>query len=318
MSTIFPTLVEDYLEMRRSLGYRLNGREYQLRRFGRFLDHLQHRGPITTSLALRWAADPATGDPCQPARRLSAIRDFLRHLAVRDGATEVPPPGILGPISQRKAPHVYSEEEITALLQAAAELSPPGGLRPHTYVTLFSLLLCTGLRISEAIDLSRSDVDLTAGIVTVRSGKGGKTRLVPLHPTALEPLQRYATRRGEWIDAGASEEFFFRTERSARLNRRTVSWTFGQLRRTLGWTAEGRTRRPRIHDTRHRFVVRRLLLWHEQGVDVDNRIPALATYLGHVLVSSVYWYLTAVPELMAVVGQRFRESVRRQPKVAGS
>lgn len=305
MTGRFALLVEDYVAMRRGLGYRPGGQARYLRNFAGFLDRGGHYGPVPLALSVDWAASTSSTDPCNRARRLAVVRGFLRHLAALDGATDVPPPGLLGPTHHRKPPHVYSDSEIAGLLRAAAALTPPGGLRPHCYVTLFCLLACTGLRISEALALSCEDVDLVRGVLTVRAGKGGRTRLVPLHPSALEPLRGYATRRDRCGGVPSGSDAFFRTDHSDRLSYAAVSGTFRGLRRRLGWTAEGRTRTPRIHDLRHRMVVRRLQLWHAQGADVDRKIAVLATYLGHVLVSDVYWYLTAVPELMAIVADRF-------------
>lgn len=316
MTRSFAALVEDYVTMRRGLGYRLRRQATYLRSFAGFLDGLGHHGPVPLTLCVRWATSTSSTDPRNPARRLAVLRGFLGHLAALDGATEVPPPGVLGPTHHRKPPHVYSEGEIAHLLQAAAALAPRGGLRPHCYIMLFSLLACTGLRISEALALSRQDVDLVDGVLTVRAGKCGRMRLVPLHPSALEPLRRYAARRDRWC--GAPSDAFFRTDRSDRLSYEAVSHTFRRLRRRLGWTAEGRARAPRIHDLRHRMVVRRLQLWRAQGADVDRRIAALATYLGHVVVSDIYWYLTAVPELMTVVAHRFEIFARRTPQGGAS
>jgi integrase/recombinase XerD len=299
-----PVLVEDYTAMRRSLGYRLSRQADYLRNFARYLDAAGHHGPIPLTASVDWATSTSTPDPRNHARRLSAVRGFLRHLSALDGATEVPPPGLLGPTHHRTPPHVYSDDEITALLRAAAALSPRGGLRPHCYVTLFSVLACTGLRISEALALSCEDVDLANGVLTVRAGKYGRTRLVPLHPSALTPLREYAARRDAYGSPSAGGAFF-RTERSERLSYAAVSNTFKRLRRQLGWTAQGRTRAPRIHDLRHRMVVRRIQAWHAEGSDVDGKIAVLATYLGHVLVCDVYWYLSAVPELMSIVADRF-------------
>jgi len=307
-------LVEDYIAMRRRLGYRLGGQATYLRNFAGFLDQGGHHGPIPLALSVDWAVSTSsTTDPRNSARRLSVVRGLLRHLAVLDGATEVPPPGLLGPTQHRTPPHVYSEDEITSLLQEAAALTPSGGLRPHCYVTLFSLLACTGLRISEALALSREDVDLVDGVLTVRAGKCGRARLVPLHPSALEPLRDYVARRDQCGGAPCGSDAFFRSDHSDRLSYGAVSATFGRLRRQLGWTAQGRTRTPRIHDLRHRMVVRRLQLWHAQDAEVDRKIAVLATYLGHVLVSDVYWYLTAVPELMSIVGDRFEAFAQRPP-----
>jgi integrase len=236
---------------------------------------------------------------------LTAVRGFLRHLATLDGATEVPTPGLLGPTGHRTPPHIYSDQEIGDLLHATAGLAPAGGLRPRCYATLFALIACTGLRIAEALALTCGDVDLTGGILIVRAGKRGRTRLLPLHPSALPPLGDYAAERQHRYGRPGDGDAFFRTDRSDHVSYRAANHTFTVLRRQLGWTAAGRTRAPRVHDLRHRMVVRRIQTWHTQNVDVDAKIAVLATYLGHVEVSDVYWYLSAVPELMDIVGERF-------------
>jgi integrase len=302
-----PARVEDYIALRRGLGYRSPGQEHYLRAFAGWLDRAGHHGPIPLAASVDWAASTTSADPRNPARRLTMVRGLLRHLAALDGATEVPASGLLGPTGHRKPPHVYSDDEITALLQAAATLAPRGGLRPHCYATLFGLLACTGLRICEALALSCADVDLTGGMLTVRAGKCGRTRLVPLHPSALAPLGGYAAERAQRYGPPSGEDAFFRTDRSGHVSYGAASSTFAVLRRQLGWSAQGRTRLPRIHDLRHRMVVRRIQSWHAQGAEVDRKIAVLATYLGHVLVSDVYWYLSAVPELMSIVAYRFED-----------
>jgi integrase/recombinase XerD len=309
VTATFAELAEDYLAMRRGLGYR---RETYLRGFAGFLDRAGQRGAVPLWLSMQWAAATSASDPRNPARRLAAVRGFLRHLAALDGSTQVPPPGLLGPARHRRPPHVYSDEEIASLLRAAAALSPAGGLRPRCYVTLFSLLACTGLRISEALALARDDVDLAEGVITVRAGKGGKSRLVPLHPSALEPLGAYVSRRDRF-GAMAGPAAFFRTDDHDRLTYAAVRSTFNGLRRRLGWSGEGRTRPPRIHDLRHRMAVKRLLAWHAENAEVDAKLPALATYLGHSGVSDLYWYFSATPELMAVAAGRFAALAEQSP-----
>lgn len=230
-----------------------------------------------------------------------------------DGATEVPAPGLLGPTGHRSPPYVYSDAEIVDLLVEASRLDPPGGLRPHCYVALFGLLACAGLRISEALALSCADVDLDGGLITVRAGKRGLTRLVPLHPTTVVALADYATERERRLGTPGPDDAFFRTDASTRISYRTAHHAFSVVRRRLGWTADGRSRTPRVHDLRHRMVVRRIEAWHAQGVDVDAKIPILATYVGHVEVRDVYWYLSAVPELMDIVAQRFEVFAGQSP-----
>lgn len=295
--------VDGFIALRRGLGYASVTQERALRAFGRHLDG--HRGPIPLEMTLDWAAASSSGDLRNPARRLAMVRGFLRHLHGLDDATDVPAPGLLGPTGLRTPPHVYSDSEIADLMDAARRLDPPGGLRPICYATMFGLLACTGLRISEALALSCGDVDLDAGVITVRAGKRGLTRLVPLHATAVTALTAYADERHHRHGGPDAQEAFFRTDSSERIGYNTAHHAFSLVRRRLGWTADGRTRVPRIHDLRHRMVVRRIQEWHAEGADVDARIGALATYLGHVEVRDVYWYLSAVPELMSIVGRRF-------------
>lgn len=305
MTCIVAELVEEFIALRRGLGYRSPSQERALRAFGRHLDQSGHEGPIDLESSLDWATKTASPDPCNPARRLTTIRGFLRHLAAIDGATEVPASGLLGSTGHRKPPHVYTDAEISDLLQAAAELAPSGGLRPRCYVTLFGLIACTGLRISEALALRCGDVDLDQAVLTVRAGKRGRTRLVPLHPSAVPALADYATERRRHYGPPGKGAAFFRTDRSDQIDYNTAHHTFSMLRQQLGWTATGRTRAPRIHDLRHRMVVQRIATWHVQSVDVDANIAVLATYLGHVEVRELYWYLSAVPELMTTVSARF-------------
>lgn len=297
--------VGEFIALRRSLGYRSPSQERALRSFARYLDAAGHQGPIPLELSLDWATSTASTDPCNPARRLTVVRGFLRHLAGADGATEVPVPGLLGPNGHRKPPHIYSDEEISDLLKASAGLAPVGGLRPHCYATLFALIACTGLRISEALALTCDDVDLAGGVLTVRAGKRGRTRLVPLHPSALRPLGQYVTEREQRYGRPDGGQAFFRTDRSDRVSYGAADHTFTVLRDQLGWTAVGRTRAPRIHDLRHTMVVRRIQTWHAQNINVDAKIVVLATYMGHVEVRNLYWYFSAVPELMNIISARF-------------
>lgn len=298
--------ITDYLAMRRGLGFQLADAGWWLPEFARYIEQLDHQGPITTDLVVRWALT-TSGDAAQAARRYGAVQAFARHRAVFDPDIEVPTDGLLGSsVRPRAQPHIYSETEIADLLGQARLLLPRTGLRPVTYVAVFSLLSATGLRLSEVCRLEPADVDLCEGILTVRESKFRKSRLVPLHPTATSELRSYATQRDRRFGTCRSGGFF-RTDRAEMLKPNTVERTFARLRERLGWTADGRAHRPRIHDLRHSFVVRRLLAWYEQGVDLDRKILALSTYLGHARTSDTYWYLTAVPELMAVTSRRFED-----------
>jgi integrase len=311
-TTTMVAQVEDYLALRRRLGFALRTPGHHLLRFAQYADGIGHRGPITIELAVRWARLPQDAEPFWWARRLQIVSTFARYRSLFEPGTEIPPTGLLGPSSRRPKPHIYSEAEIAALLRAAGELGPVGGLRPHTYVTLFGLLIVTGLRISEALHLGRGDVDLNRGVLTVQLTKFRKSRLVPLHPSTVTQLIAYAQRRDR-RHPHTSASTFFLNEMGGSLGQSGVANTFGALRRTLGWTKNRQGRRPRLHDMRHTMAVRTLVRWYQQGADVDRKMPALSTYLGHVEVRDTYWYLTAVPELMALTAARFETFSRRMP-----
>lgn len=302
--------VEEYLSFRRKLGFELLIEGQELRRFARFADQSGHAGSITTELAVRWATLPVGADRLYHARRLDMVRRLARYRVLLDPRTEIPLEGLLGPSYRRRQPHIYSDEEVAALLRAAAELGPARGLRPHTYATLFGLLDSTGLRVSEALALARHHVDLEAGIITVAAGKFHRSRLVPLHSSAVQALRAYADRRDRhrYRQAVCSDAFFL-NEFGTSLKYHKVLLTFIDLRDQLAWKTGRSGRPPRIHDLRHRFAVRRLLRWYEEGVAIDRKIASLSTYLGHVKVSDTYWYLTAVPELLAVPAARFEQAV---------
>lgn len=304
------TRVEQYLVERRQLGFELSTMGHGLARFARYVAKVKHQGPLTVDLMAAWArqAKGGHGDRATSARQLQLLRPFTGWLRQFEPATEVPDEAVFGRVPGRMAPHVYREQEIVELLAAARQLGPLGGLRAAVMETLFGLIACTGLRISEALGLLETDVDLKAAVLTIRQSKFGKTRLVPLHPSAVEALARYRTQRARHVRTIPESPFFITTRGQLLgqpLGDRQAHRVFDQLRKRLGWVDRGSHGAPRVHDLRHAFAVRRLVLWHAQGVDINQRMLALSTYLGHAKVSNSYWYLTGVPELMGLVGQRF-------------
>jgi len=302
------SLVEDYLAFRRQLGFTLRSAGEELRLFAGYADRSGHRGPLTLALAIQWAKLPTSAKPAYWAWRLHAVRMFARHRALDDPRTEVPSPGVLGPMFRRGQPYIYSPEEISALLRAARRLRRR--MRPHTCEALFGLLASTGLRVGEALGLMRPHVDLGTGVLRIVKSKASQCRLVPLHPSTTQALRRYAMVRDRVHPTPTSDAFFL-TDRGTALSYPRVTRTFRTLRHQLGWRAPPGGTAPRVHDMRHTFVVRALLRWYEAGANVDEKIAALATYLGHVNPTYTYWYLTAVPELMAVTGRRFERYARQ-------
>lgn len=295
---------QDYLGIRRALGVKLVGP-------GRLLaDYIAHLdahdlGTVTVASAVDWASAPAGITRAQIAVRLSVARGFARYLTAFDPSTEIPPADLLHGAVQRRTPFLFTDEQVTALMAAAGRLSPP--LRAATFGTLIGLMAATGLRTAEARQLDRDDVDLIHGTLTVRCSKYGKTRQIPLHPSTTAAVAGYLRRRDQLCPNPLDASLLI-TPTGGRLP--NLGDTFRQLLAQVGIQAPPGRRAPRLHDLRHGFAVATLRDWHAAGQDVQRHLPALSTYLGHVNPAHTYWYLQAVPELMAVLADRVETSLR--------
>ncbi len=304
--------LEDYLKVRRALGWQLVQPAADLRQFVSFLEQ-EGASTITRGMALRWAKDRVNVNPAFWARRLSFVRLFAKYVHGFDPRTEVPPFGLLPHRYRRHRPYIYTDVEILRLMQAVERIrwrTPRMGR--WTYPTLFGLWACTGLRSTEAYKLNRDDVDLDRGILTIRETKFRKSRLVPLHKTTVRALREYARHRDESFPRALTPSFFVSAE-GRRLNKRTVQWQFRELCHRAGMRQLTEKHGPRIHDFRHTFVVRTILTWYQAGVDVEARMPALSTYVGHSCVSNTYWYLSSTPELLALASERIERTLGSLP-----
>jgi integrase len=294
--------VRAYLAHRRALGFKLQSEGLRLLEFGRYADRRRHGGPLTTQLAVRWACLPKSADRLYHARRLEIVRCFAKHLLLTEPRTQVPPRHLLGPAHRRRSPHLYTPAQLEQLLRRAAKLT--GRFRPQTWRTLIGLLACSGLRISEALQLRVDDVDWTHSLLIIRESKCGKSRLVPLHRTAVAALQDYAQLRQKTFPPA---EYFFVSEGGTRLARSTVGQTFDQLRKGIPYTR----RPPRLHDLRHTMASEVLWRWQSSRKGAVNRILILSRFLGHSHVEDTYWYLTALPQMLAEAAQRFAIDERK-------
>jgi integrase len=301
--------LEEYLKVRRMFGFKLRIPGSLLRTFVSYAER-EGASCITRELAVKWATQPKNCQPCQWANRLSMVRTFARYVSALDPRTEIPLEGLLPHRYHRKSPYLYTDEQIARLIEAARQLLSPQGLRAATYATLFGLLAVTGMRMSEPIALDRDAADLTRGILTVRRTKFGKTRIVPIHASTLEELRHYAELRDRLCPRVQTPSFFV-SERGTRLTEWSVRWTFVHLSRQIGLRGPDASRGPRLHDLRHGFAVETLIRWYRAGVDVEQHLPELSTYLGHVHVHDTYWYISAVPELLQLATQRLEQGGRR-------
>jgi integrase len=235
-------------------------------------------------------------------KRHRVVRKFTEYLSVRNKSEPVRLlPGTSG--YSRHIPHIYTQNEINKLMNAALKMNPIPKLKPHTYYTLTGLLLSTGLRISEAINLDISDVDFDSGILRIRATKFKKSRLVPVHATTLEQLMKYDSLRRKFVPE-AKDNAFFVNKYKKRLTYHNVNATFLKLFRSSGIRME-ESSGARIHDFRHSFATARITKWHDDGANIHQMLPLLATYMGHSHYEDTVYYLTVSAELMAKGSKRF-------------
>lgn len=300
--------LDNYLAVRRAVGFKLRRTELLLADFVGYLEHNQS-DVITADHAAAWASLPRNGSPEWWGYRLSTVRAFARHLHAIDPRHEVPPAGLWPAKSHRATPYLYSDADIAALMAAAHQFRSP--LRATTFETLVGLLAVTGLRIGEALGLDRDDVDLNDGALRIREAKFGKSREVPLHPSTVRALAVYTRRRDELCPRPRDPSFFVSTAGTRVLYCNAhVGWL--DLVRRAGLKPRSASCRPRPHDLRHAFAIRTLLGWYRDGADVQARMPLLSTFLGHVDPANTYWYLSAAPELWSLVAARLDAADRAQ------
>lgn len=290
----------EYLELRRLLGHGLADAHRLLPRFVAYLD-ATGATRVTVAAALAWAQQP-DADPTSTVwpRRMTVARGFARYMAGIDGCSEVPPPGLIRSQQRRRSPFILSSSEVAMVMAAARAMKQR--LPAATQETLIGLLAATGMRVGEALRLDRGDVDWVEGVLLIRESKFGKSRLVALHPSTAKALATFAELRDELQPQPNTAAFFVSLTRN-RLSYAVVQETFRRLVDTAGIGA-GAISPPRLHDLRHTFAVTTLLAWYRSGENVQAKIPALSTYLGHREPGSTYWYLSAAPELIALAAAR--------------
>ena len=295
--------VDAYLTGRRAAGFQLHDHEGILRDFARVASAAGD-AVVRTRTVLEWVR-ACDGSPQRRCVRLRTVVHFARYLQAEDARHEVPPPDVFGRHPpRRRPPFLFTPHEVTALVGAARALDPRGARVPLVYPTLFGLIACTGLRISEALNVQRQDV--TAEGLVVRHTKFGKSRLLPLHPTTRSALDQYLERR--YQETGTCE-YVFLSRRGRKLPATTVRGVFGRLVRSLGIASGIGQPRPRLHDLRFYFANQALTNGPANDTGISRHMVALTTYLGHRDARNSYWYLEATPVLLARIAERCEDFV---------
>jgi integrase/recombinase XerD len=297
--------LEDYLRLRRQLGYKMQDAEKLLRNFVRFAGQ-EGAKIITTKLALRWATRPNTQKP-RSATRLGIVRRFAAYMSTCDKRTEVPAQKLLPYRFYRREPYHYTNENVLLLVKQAGQIDPSHPIKGPTLGTLFGLLAVTGMRVSEALALDCGDVDWERGLLTIRFAKGNNSRIIPLHASTLSALRQYASIRDRVCPQRSTPSFFV-WDGADRLFYHSVNRWFLLVACQVGLRKPGERRGARVHDLRHHFAIRTLLNWYQSDTDVEAHLPELAAYLGHTHARDSYWYLSAVPELLNLATLRWERT----------
>jgi integrase len=302
--------VDTYLAVREAVGLSNRGQDRRLRDFVAYVRSTggSDDAPIRAATAISWAWDnaPATCGVRGRADRLMMVRGFLSYLSAVIPGTDVPAQRIIA-AGRRRRPYIFSDDELTTLIGAAACQKSRVPFRPIVHSTLLGLLASTGLRVAEAGRLRMIDVRLADDHphLQVVETKFQKSRIVPLHSTVAAALDSYLEQRRPYADNGWGDRLFVNRDGRPLAIHALGHW-FAQLARGLGIApAGGQERRPCLTSFRHTFAVRRLREWYKAGCDVQPLLPTLAVYLGHVGPESSYWYLSATPDLLRAAGARF-------------
>jgi integrase/recombinase XerD len=308
--TVLEQHLHEYLALRRALGHKLAEAHRLLPRFVTYLDEHDVEF-VTNEVALEWSLDrEVPPGSVVPAHRMMVVRGFARYMSGIDPRTEVPPAGTIRQPQRWRRPFIYSDADVLAMIeQARLVIAQP--LRSATYQTLIGLLATTGMRVGEALRLNRGDLDRSEGVLRIRESKFGKSRLVPLHASTVDALERYDHTRQRLLPEPSTESLFV-SLRGTRVIYETVWPTHRMLCEHAGVGA-GSTITPRIHDHRHSFAVKTLLGWYQDGVDVPSRIGWLSTYLGHREPRYTYHYLSAAPDLLAHAARLLNDAQAARP-----
>jgi len=308
--------LQRYLKIRRNLGYDLSGSERILKNFLCFLQS-KNKTHITSDLFLEWKQVFGKASQSTWARRLQMVRLFASWLHCIDSGHEIPSKSLIPCHYKRKKPYVYTDDQIISIINTASLLPSRNGFRAITYPAFFGLVSVTGLRISEAISLNNVDVDLQNGIITLHYGKNGKSRILPITECTKNYLKEYSRKRDRLL--GHTPEPFFVSDEGSRLTDCAVRYNFAVIGKMIGLRAKQHFHKhgvgPRIHDLRHTFAVNVMMNWYKKGKNIDQEILKLITYLGHTKISNTYWYIEAVPELLALASQRAENNMKKENKL---
>jgi integrase len=308
--SVLGDLMRDHIALMRTRGFRYETQARWLWRFDRFLQaHPELAGEPVSVMLRRWSATRPTLNHAVECEKLARTLAKAQHHLDPSITLKRPDPRPGQQVAgQWRRPYIYSPEEIRRLLDIArAYPSPRAPLRPISLYTMLVLAYCAGLRLGELARLNLGDVDLQTGTITIRETKFFKSRILPLTDSALSALREYLeARRQAKAPQSPDSGLFWHDQGNARYTSQGIASSLVDiLRRASLKPPKGRIG-PRIHDLRHSMVVNRLLQWYRAGINPQDKLPFLATYLGHRDIHSTLVYITVTQDLLQQANERFR------------
>ena len=300
--------LEDYLARRRALGFGLIEEERHARRFLEWLwASGRPQAGFTASDVVTWARGDGGLAHSYQRQRLAAVRGLARHCHAIGLDVEVPAANALRGGRDRRRPHIYTQDEVDALISCCRKVFTPP-LVQATMAHIIALLAVTGMRIGEVLRLSVRDVDPGEGSVLIRANKHGPDRLVPLHSSTIAALAEYENSPARLAAGPQPDGPLFVTVKGTGYKRVTIDAYFHRLRDAADFTWNGPA--PTLHDLRHTFATRQMIRSYTgDGADPAATMSLLATWLGHSHPSHTYWYVEAVPELLALAADRTNTTI---------
>ncbi len=305
--------LDNYLRIRRGLGFALRTEERMLRRFIGFVSS-EGSELLERDHFARWMKNFGSAGQHTWYRRLGVVRLFATWLQANDSRHQIPPADLVPSRKRRPKPFIYTTAQIVRILEQAAKLPSTNGIRRLTYPTLFGLIAVTGLRISEALSLDSTDIDFDERVVVVRKGKSGEQRIIPICESTSLKLKNYARERDRLCEGKTTP--FFVDDHGRRISDCAARYNFASVTEAVGLRQRKRYQPhgvgPRIHDLRHTFAVQTMIGWYRRGLDPDKEMIKLITILGHESMTHTYWYMEAIPELLDLASQKAELSLQRE------
>ena len=297
--------LKDYLEYKRSLGFKLIHEATVLERFAAYTRSINYNGPLTTEIALEWVSTGVHSDKTM-GRKIEVIRPFSKYVHAFDPESEIIYSLIFKNVHERPTPYIYSIFDVRILMDECQKLYSPDGIRSYTTKIVIGLLWSTGMRPSEPVNLLVEDVDFKTNTLHIRKTKFSKERYIPVHKSVMEQLYTYYHWIEEKLGLRCLKDPFFYTTGGKKLTETSLAYAFKLIRPNINAKPTGYPF-VRLYDFRHTFACNTILRWNEQRIDVNEKLHILSTYLGHVKPADTFWYLSATPELLKVSCSKYEE-----------